>query len=77
MPLLTLQPPAIVTLSLTAAAVAASAAITHLTLWWAGHDASALPVMLAGAIPLILVPPMVFPRANAAWRLRGGTRSER
>lgn len=70
MPLRVALKPTIVTLSVTSAAVAASAAITHLTLWWAGHGASTLPAMLAGAIPAVMVPLMVFPRANATWRLR-------
>jgi hypothetical protein len=70
MPLRVALRPTIVTLSVTSAAVAASVAITQLTLWWVGHGASTLPAMLAGAVPAVMVPLMVFPRANATWRLK-------
>jgi hypothetical protein len=70
MPLRVALRPTIVTLSVTSAAVAASVAITQLTLWWVGHGASTLPAMLAGAIPAVLVPLMVFPRAKATRRLQ-------
>jgi hypothetical protein len=65
-----LHRPAVVTLSVTSAAAAASAAITYVTLFLAGHDAGYLPAALAGAIPAVAVPFAVFPRAKANWRLR-------
>jgi diguanylate cyclase (GGDEF)-like protein len=62
--------PVVVTGLVTLIAIVASVAITEATMYWLGYDAGAIPSLLAGFIPAVMVPVTIYPLATANQRLR-------